>query len=430
MTAAWIITRHEFLSRVRTRGFIISTLLAPLGLLVVLALPVILTEFASVHGIHRIAVVDQSPHNIAAKLVAWDTTLFFMSAQPQSQLRDLVLADSLTGYLVIPHDGLEHDSVVLFTRGGGGLGLHESVQEAVREVFRRERLLARGADTTLLNIIEQKTKIVRVKITHDRTERDQTAALTLFGYGMSVLVYILLFIYGGIVMRSVLEEKTNRIVEILASSARPFDIMLGKVVGVGAVGLFQVLLWIVLGVIVSIGIGSLLLSFSGTTNPAEALAYYRAHENDAATFILQMPSLSVGHFVAFVFFFIAGYVFYSALFAGIAAAADTEQDIQTLQAPVSIFIVLPMLTVPMIMAAPDATVAVALSLIPMFTPVLMLMRLFATEVPLWQVVLSVILMLGSIFGAVWIAGRIYRIGILRYGQRPSLRQLLRWVAEG
>jgi len=430
MNTSWLIARHEFLSRVRTKGFIISTLLAPVGLLVVLTLPILVSELAQTQGTHRIAVVDQSPHGLAPILLAKDSSLFFVATEPISTLRARVLADSLTGYLLIPPDGLERDSVVLFTRGGGGLGLQEAVNDAVREVFRRQRLLARGADTTLLRLAEQKTKIERIKITRERTERDQTALLTIVGYGMSIIVYMLLFIYGGIVMRSVLEEKTNRIVEILASSARPFDIMLGKVLGVGAVGLFQMLLWIVLGVGVSIAVGSTLVSLSGAPTPAGALAHYRAQENDVAVLLLQVPSLSFGHIAAFVFFFLSGYVFYSALFAGSAAAADTEQDIQTLQAPVSIFIVLPMLVIPLVMSTPDAPVAAILSLVPMFSPVLMLMRLFATEVPWWQVLLSVVLMVASIIGAVWIAGRIYRIGILRYGQRPTFRQILRWIAEG
>lgn len=430
MNTGWLIARHEFLTRVRTKGFLISTLLAPVGLLVILALPIVVSELGKTKGTHRIAVIDQSTHAIAHILVAKDSALFFVTTEPITTLRARVLADSLTGYLVIPPDGLERDSVVLFTRGRGGLGLQEAISDVVREVFRRERLLAHGADTTLLRLADQKTKIERIKITQERTERDQTALLTIIGNGMSIVVYALLFIYGGIVMRSVLEEKTNRIVEILASSARPFDIMLGKVLGVGAVGLFQMLLWILLSVGVTMVTGKVLLSLSGATTQAGALAHYRAQDNDVAALLLQLPSLSLGHIAAFVFFFISGYVFYSALFAGIAAAADTEQDIQTLQAPVSIFIVLPMLIIPLVMSTPDAPLAVVLSLIPMFSPVLMLMRLFATEVPWWQVLLSVLLMVGSIIGAVWIAGRIYRIGILRYGQRPKFRQLLRWITEG
>jgi len=331
---------------------------------------------------------------------------------------------------LIPRNALERDSVVLFTRGGGGLGLHEAITSAVRDVFRRERLLLHGADTALISVIEHRTKIERVKVTAERTERDQTALLTGIGYLLSFVVYTLLFVYGGIVMRSVLEEKTNRIVEILASSARPFDIMLGKITGVGAVGLFQLVLWMVLTAGVFALVGTALISMSGAATHMEALTYYRTQNNDIATVLLQPPSISLGQIAAFVFFFLAGYVFFSTLFAGIAAAADTEQDIQTLQAPVSIFIVLPILTVPLIMNAPDSTLAVVLSLVPMFSPILMVMRLFATEVPWWQVAASVVLMVIATFGAIWLAGRIYRIGILRYGQRPSFRQILRWIVSG
>lgn len=429
MNAAWIITRHEFLSRVRTRGFILSTILAPVGIVLIVALPVLLAKLQPPTP-YRIAVVDKSKHQLAEKLVALDSSLFFISTDSMAALRQRVLEDDLTAYLLIPANALDRDSVVLFSRGGGGFGLHEAVASTVRDVFRRERLLAQGADTSLIRTIEQRTKIERVKVTTERIEQDQTALLTGIGYFLSFVVYLLLFIYGGIVMRSVLEEKTNRVVEILASSARPFDIMLGKVVGVGAVGLFQLLLWAVLTTAVFAIAGSVLVSLSGTISQAEALAYYRSQENAFAMLVLQAPRLSLLQIGAFVFFFLAGYVFYSTLFAGIAAAADTEQDIQTLQVPVSIFIVIPMLTVPLILNAPDSTVAITLSVIPMFSPILMLMRIFATEVPWWQVMLSVALLLSSIIGAIWLAGRIYRIGILRYGQRPSLRQLVRWIVEG
>jgi ABC-2 type transport system permease protein len=429
MSTAWIIARHEFLSRVRTKGFIVSTLLAPLGIVLLVAVPILLTQVETPTQ-HRIAVLDRSGQDIALKLASADSSLFVPTDEPLDTLRARVLAKELTGYLLVPPDAIEQDSVVLFSRGGGGFGMHEAVTNTVREVFRRERMIARGADTALIRLAEQRTKIERVKVTAERTERDQTALLTGIGYFLSMVVYMLLFIYGGIVMRSVLEEKTNRIVEILASSARPFDIMLGKITGVGAVGLFQLSLWLVLTAAVFALAGSMLVSMSGAATQMEALAYYRSHDNDIATLVLQAPSISLGLVVAFVFFFLTGYVFYSTLFAGIAAAADTEQDIQTLQAPVSIFIVLPILTIPMIMNAPDSTLAVVLSLVPMFSPILMVMRLFATEVPWWQIAASVVLMLGSIVGAVWLAGRIYRIGILRYGQRPSFRQLARWIVEG
>jgi len=429
MNAAWIIARHEFVSRVRTKGFIIATVLAPLGILLLVALPIVLSQL-EVSAPNRIAIWDESGRNLATKLIAADTAVFVQAQEPPSKLRAKVLAEELTGYLLIPRNALERDSVVLFTRGGGGLGLHEAITSAVRDVFRRERLLLHGADTALISVIEHRTKIERVKVTAERTERDQTALLTGIGYLLSFVVYTLLFVYGGIVMRSVLEEKTNRIVEILASSARPFDIMLGKITGVGAVGLFQLVLWMVLTAGVFALVGTALISMSGAATHMEALTYYRTQNNDIATVLLQPPSISLGQIAAFVFFFLAGYVFFSTLFAGIAAAADTEQDIQTLQAPVSIFIVLPILTVPLIMNAPDSTLAVVLSLVPMFSPILMVMRLFATEVPWWQVAASVVLMVIATFGAIWLAGRIYRIGILRYGQRPSFRQILRWIVSG
>jgi ABC-2 type transport system permease protein len=429
MNTALIIARHEFFSRVRTKGFVIATLLAPLGIVLLVALPIALSQL-ELSSPHHIAIWDESGRDLASKLIAADSALFTRATVPPTDLRAKVLAEELMGYLLIPPNGLERDSVVLFTRGGGGLSIHQTITSAVNQVFRRERLLARGVDPTVIDLVEQRTNVERVKISAERTERDQTALLTGIGYLLSFVVYMLLFIYGGIVMRSVLEEKTNRIVEILASSARPFDIMLGKIAGVGAVGLFQLGLWILLtGGTLSL-VGSALVSMSGKATAVEALTYYRTQDNDLAALVLQAPTLSLGHIATFVFFFLAGYVFFSTLFAGIAAAADTEQDVQTLQAPVSIFIVLPILTVPMIMNAPDSTLAIVLSMVPMFSPILMVMRVFATEVPWWQLAASVLLMLGSIVGAIWLAGRIYHIGILRYGQRPSLRQLLRWIAEG
>jgi ABC-2 type transport system permease protein len=212
----------------------------------------------------------------------------------------------------------------------------------------------------------------------------------------------------------------------LASSARPFEIMMGKVIGIGAVGLTQVLFWVIISAVLLNFGGSIVGQFVGPdTIMKQGMMSSVQHTSLPAGF--ELPYISPWLFVAFIFYFLSGYFLYATLFAAVGSAVDQESDAQQLQAPVSMMIVIPILFIGSVISNPDGVLSVVLSLFPFFSPMLMIVRLAATQVPVWQIILSVILMLSTFLGSVWVAARIYRVGILMYGKKPKFKDIFKWI---
>jgi ABC-2 type transport system permease protein len=232
-------------------------------------------------------------------------------------------------------------------------------------------------------------------------------------YIISFLLYMGILLYGVTVMRAVVLEKSSRVMEVVVSCARPWDLMLGKVVGIGMLGLTQLGLWIGLAAVVSSFRGPLLTHFLGS---------------GAAS--IAMPSVGAGQLVLIVTFFLGGYFLYSAIFAAVGAANDSERDAQQAQMPVMMVLIVASMCFPIISGAPRDPLAVVLTTVPFFSPVLMPMRVLLTPVPAWQIALSLVSLLGTVALALWGAARIFRVGILMYGKRSTLRELVRWVREG
>jgi ABC-2 type transport system permease protein len=275
---------------------------------------------------------------------------------------------------------------------------------------------------------------VSLKVTEKGVEADSSQASAMVGYIGGFMIYMLIFLYGTMVMRGVVEEKANRIIEVIASSARPFEIMMGKVVGIGLVGLTQLVLWVALGSLVTMGVGALIApSVSPETlnqvqqmqanNPSQGMGLGGAL---AASGIV-LPNISVVSILMFIFNFFAGYFLYASLFAAVGSAVDQESDANSLTFPITLPVILTMLFIGNVIAAPNGTFAVVASMIPLFSPILMTVRVAATDVPAWQLLTSIALSIGGFFGAIWLASRIYRIGILSYGKKPTLKEIVRWI---
>lgn len=437
-----VIIRHEFMTRIRSKGFILATLLAPLGLLAMIVIPALAAIFSKDDSEKRIAIVDATSQKVLSRAIMQeDTALFYTTNEPLSTLENKVKDKSLTGYLYIPNNVMESDSVMLYSKGGGGISFYDAIDDAVTSVMKKERLRSAGADSSVMSALKRKTKLTRIKLGEKGAEKDAGEIMAVVGYIMGFLIYMMMFIYGSMVMRAVLEEKTNRIVEVIASSARPFEIMMGKILGVGAIGLVQVAVWIALSAGISAVAVPLVQSLtgekpvsaqqtmmSGVQSP-EVKEMQEAMKNDGGL-PFALPTISPWLIIGFVFYFLSGYLLYSALFAAIAAAADQEQDIQSLQMPVTLPLIIPMLFIGNIISAPDGTLATVLSMIPFFTPLLMIVRAAATTVPVWQLVVSSILLVATFIGAVWSAGRVYRVGILNYGKKASFKDIAKWLVRG
>lgn len=429
MNKIGVIISHEYRTRVRAKWFIISTLLAPLGLALLIAVPVIAALLAGDGTEGKIALVDRT--GLIAPAVVASDTVRFESAGSRSE-RDLAQAvqdESIQAYVVIPENVLDSGAVTMYSRGGSGIAFSSSIESAIEPVVTRARLAQRGTDTSVIDLVEQGVRVIGLKQTDEGVKADASEASALIGYVSGFIIYMLIFLYGTMVMRGVVEEKANRIIEVIASSARPFEIMMGKVVGIGLVGLTQLAAWFALGAIVVSVVGVALSSAIPAADPTTPMMQGGGLSAVLAQEGIVIPEIKISMIVMFVFNLFAGYFLYASLFAAVGSAVDQEADANSLTFPITMPVVLTMLFIGNVIAAPNGTFATVMSLIPLFSPILMTVRVAATDVPWWQLIASMVLSIGGFFGAIWIASRIYRIGILSYGKKPSLREIARWITQ-
>ncbi len=423
----WVIAQREYVQRVTSKGFIIGTLLGPIIMIALIVVPVLVLVAASDDSPRSIAVIDQTGE-LFQELelpVEYDVRL---SDQPQDTLRKMITAEQLDAFLVLPPSLLHGSgSAEYFSRGGGGIVLATRIQDAVNRAVRQQRVLRAGVPEDVLRILGEDVGIRMVKVTEEGVTADAAAALAGIGYVMGFVIYICMFIYGAFVMRGVIEEKTNRIAELIASSARPFELMMGKVLGIGAMGLTQFLTWCILGMAILAFGGTIVAMFidpaeHGLSNAADQQAIL-----DAAG--ISIPQLPFSSFVLFVLFFIGGYLLYASLFAAVGSAVEQESDAQQFVLPIAAPIIIPMLLIAHVIEAPNSALSLWLSMVPFFSPILMTVRIAATEVPFWQSLLSLVLLAGAFVLSIWVCSRIYRVGILMYGKKPTFMDIGRWLRE-
>jgi ABC-2 type transport system permease protein len=429
MNKIGVIISHEYRTRVRAKWFIISTLLAPLGVALLIAVPVIAAILAGDGTEGKIALVDRTGL-IAPAVVASDTARFELAgARTEQNLAAAVQDESIQAYVVIPDNVLDSGTVTMYSRGGSGIAFSSSIESAIEPVVTRARLAQRGTDTSVIDLVEQGVRVIGLKQTDEGVKADASEASAMIGYISGFVIYMLIFLYGSMVMRGVVEEKANRIIEVIASSARPFEIMMGKVVGIGLVGLTQLTAWFVLGSIVTSVAGIALSSSLPAPDPMNPMMQGGGLSAVLAQEGIALPEIQVVSILMFIFNFFAGYFLYASLFAAVGSAVDQEADANSLTFPITLPIGITMLFIGNVIAAPNGTLATVLSMIPLFSPILMTVRVAATDVPWWQLLGSMVLSVGGFFGAIWLASRIYRIGILSYGKKPSFKEIARWITQ-
>ena len=435
MSKIAVIINHEYRTRVRSKWFIIATLLGPIGLAALIAIPVLAAALAGDGNEGKVAIVDRSAL-IGQAVVYTDTSAYELAGdRSEEDLKKAVTDEKLQAYVIVPADILDGGDLQMFSRGGSGLAFERGVARDFESHVVKARLLRVGTDTSVIDLVEQGVSITSLKITEAGVEQDASQASAAIGYIAGFAIYMLIFLYGSLVMRGVIEEKTNRIVEVIASSAKPFEIMMGKVVGIGLVGLTQLIAWLVLGAGVVFVLG---LVLAGNVDPAQMAENTQQMQQmqemsgggPATTMMLgdiAIPAINPFTILLFLFYFLAGYFIYATLFAAVGSAVDQEADAQSLTLPITLPVIITIMFIGNVVAAPNSALATTLSLIPLFTPILMTVRVAATDVPWWQITASILLTAGTFVGAVWAASRIYKIGILSYGKKPSLKQVIKWV---
>lgn len=426
MHKIWIILKSEFWRRVRSKWFIIITLLAPLLLIAMIVVPGLIGFLASEGDDSTIAVIDETGVLLSRLQAEAAESFTFVAAEaPVDSMQNAVRRGDYSGLLILTSDVRQGAGEArYYSAEGGGLSLRPRLGSLVDRAVEQQRLLDAEAPPTFVEIVNTNIPLRMVKLTEEGEEADSTIALAIVGYIMGFFIYVTVLIYGAIVMQGVIEEKSSRVVEVMVSSVRPFQLLMGKVLGIGAMGLVQMATWGFLIFGISAVAGSVIALFIDPTQldlPADA-----SNEAVVAAMDIGIPVIPISLVVWFVLFFLGGYLLFSSLYAAIGSAVENPQEAQSLSVPLTLIVVIPILFIGFVIESPGSTLSVVLSMIPFFSPIIMVVRLAASEVPFWQAALSYLLLIGGFVGSIWVSGRIYRIGILMYGKKPSLKDLVRW----
>ncbi|MFK7848009.1 MAG: ABC transporter permease [Rhodothermales bacterium] len=427
MDKIWIVLKSEFLRRVRSKWFIIGTLLAPLILIAISVLPAVLGIAASEGDEKDIVVLDDTGiFESGLTKYSGDQYTFTMSDALPQDLRQEVLDGNYNGYLHIPQTLLEGEGEASFySVEGSGLSGGSRLERALTRTLEEHRLEAYNISDEIKEVLATSVPVRTVKISEDGDQQDSAAFYSILGYIMGFIIYAAMFIYGAYVIQGVLEEKTTRVIEIMVSSVRPFQMLMGKVLGIGAVGIVQMIVWSGLmlagvffaGSIISMFIDPTALNLPGGASQEEVL--------EAVNF--SIPPISPSVFVWFVLYFLGGYLLYASLFAAVSSLVEQQQDAQGLLMPIYALIIIPIMFLVYFVESPNTTLAIWMSMVPFFSPILMVVRVAVTEVPFWQVSLSFLLLIGTFIGSMWVSSRIYRVGILMYGKKPSVKDIMKWI---
>jgi len=412
----WAVIRREFVERVRSKWFWVSALLGPVFFGAMIVVPVL---FAGAGGTRRIAVVDGTTGAFGARVVAglrhgkiFRATRVPAGAGVVDSLTELVGAKQLDGFLIVTDAVVETGTAEYRASNVSSFRDVAELQDVLARLAVAARLERQGVDPTLVGRAQLRISLETKKISGSKTTGESAAQSFALAYVMGVVLFLVITIYGVNVMSSVVEEKTTRIVEVLVSSLRPFQLMIGKVLGVGAVSLFQFVLW---------GFGAKLL----LSQRRALLAGLGGTE--AARQVFQMPHLSAATLGVFLSYFLGGFFLYSAMYAAVGAMSSNEQEARQAQQPVMFLLLIAYVSMFGLTNNPESTYAVTLSLIPFTAPIAMPVRWAASTVPADELAGSLGLLLMGIVGVTWVAARIYRVGILMTGKRPSLKELARWV---
>ncbi|MEO7073586.1 MAG: ABC transporter permease [Rhodanobacter sp.] len=434
MKKIFAVVRREFVERVRTRVFVISTLLVPVLFVGVALLPGLMSGS---NRSTRVAVVDGSSAGVGARFAAalqreklgdapdaaprYHTQVFPAAGRVDAVRDELIAktgfdrkraADSWNGVLVLTDATLADGKLVYYGGNVGGMETMSRLQRSLSQVLATWRLGKSGIDPALVGRAMAPADLQTIKVSDGKMVGQSGEQSFMLAYGMGFILYIAILLYGQQTMTSVIEEKTSRIMEVLASSLTPFQMLLGKVLGVGAAGLLQMAIW---------G-GSVWLLASQREHLAGLLGMSAESMQS-----LPIPEMPPALLAVFLLYFALGFLLYGALYAAVGAMCNTIQETQQYALFITMFILVGFFAMFAVIRDPSSPIGATLSLVPFFAPFVMPVRWSMTSVAPMDLALSLGLMVACLLACVWLAGRIYRTGILMYGKKPSLREVWRWI---
>jgi ABC-2 type transport system permease protein len=411
------IIRREYLARVRSRWFIAITILAPLLMIGVMTIPIALVVRESERAL-SISVVDESGRLLQELLAteAFEEGRLRYMPPPGGDpvtvietLRRQVLEAQLSGFLYIPAEVLEGGTIEYWGRDVSQTLVRATLEPATTTAVRRLQARSLGLEPSAAAQLTRDIRVATYRVSEEGAAREEGKS-EIVAYVLAMMIYMVVLLYGAMMLRAAVAEKASKTVEIILSSVRPWQLMLGKTLGVGAVGLTQIGIWL--------AVASLMLLYSAGTQAAAE-----------AEFLKDLP-LGIDTLLMFLGLFITGYFLYGGLYASVGAIASSEQEASQLQFPVTLLVIIPLLIIPIVLGSPASQASVVLSWIPFFTPILFIARYALGVVEVWEIPLIFTLQIVTILCVAWVGGRIYRVGLLMTGKRPTLPELIRWIRHG
>jgi len=415
-----VVAKREYLSRVKTKGFWLATVALPLLMGAWLVVPSLVMN--KTRATQSLALVDTTGRigdllveglDQMSALGLEQASFEVEKVEPTGDLDALreeldrrVLEDEIAAWVWVSEESLAEDKIEYHAESVSNFVTQEILKNTVSEVVRSARLAEAGYDVDTIRQLSRRVGLETVRISEEGSRAEGGIAAIVVAIALFVILYMMILIYGSQVMQGVLEEKTSRVVEVMLSAVQPIDLMAGKLAGICAAALTQLTVWISTAVVLTTP-GLLALSFLPEG--------------------FQLPTLSAPLIAHFFGYFLLGFLLFAAFYAMIGSAFNNLQEAQQFSTIGVIFVVAPWIVFMPILNDPDSTLAVVTSLIPLFTPLLMMLRIAIKMPPAWQIILSYVLTLATCAGMIWLSARIYRVGILMYGKKPSFKELWRWI---
>lgn len=445
MNKIWLVIQREYVIRVRNKTFLLTTFLTPLLFAALFIIPIVLMVSSTSNKI--VEVIDEGSlfenklkgknqfiakkNKMSGEEIVFEKSKFKTLAEAKKAFKE----SKKYALLYIPKLDIEKPTgVQIFAEKGLSVQVESQITQIVESTIEEAKIVKFGIDKQMLDKVKTDLNVETLKMTG---EQSNSALLYGVGFGGGIIIYMAVFIYGAIVMRGVVEEKSSKIIEVIISSVRPFQLMMGKILGIALVGLTQFALWILLTIVivtvVTPFLGADKMAEQQMKQSTEMMSEKQTQEVDKKTkkaisgianITKDLPITKI--IVSFVLYFIGGYLMYSALFAAVASSVDTEVEAQQFTTPISMPLIISFVMGQFILREPDGAIAFWLSMFPLTSPVVMMMRL-PFDVPLWQLGLSIALLFLGFVGSVWLASRIYRVGILTHGEKITYKKLYQWL---
>ena len=428
MAKLWAVIRREYIERIRSKWFLIGTFLGPVFMLVITVMPIWLaSRTKATAGLTNIQVLDATQSPIGARVVSklaaipvegGGGTMPVLKTVPvdglvtaEADATKAVMDKSIKGYLVLSGVAPAQVKVRYAGRNASTVNDMQILRDAVRTSVLAMRLEGAGLDPAKISELTSVRVAMDEEVLDDRGRAGGGSGKgsIIVGYLVSFLLYMMITLYGQNILRGVMEEKTTRVAEVVVASVRPDILLAGKVIGAGAVGITQQLIWIFSGVLIFSQRVPIMKAFGLGELP------------------ISMPTIGAGFLAITLLFYIFGFLFYASLFAAVGAMVSNQEDAQQAAMPVTIILVLSVIFMQPLLLAPNGNMARIMTLIPSASPVLMPLRMSMVDVPAWEIALSLALVAAACAVSIYVSARIYRVGLLMYGKKPNMAELIRWI---